>query len=225
MQVLRLSKHVGATPFAANALLDTEALRHPVSSWGAAAVGTSTGSRRSRSRTFGRGDDTVGNPHRAHISQFDLFELKSPNASFFELDLDHVAVGWSSVEWRYRRLHGVTLDYRQVGQWGSGDSYPNRRARHFFCRCQNLEPWTIRVITWPLTCHGDYGPSLVSTINYWDYRPPWSCMNFQAVTSHIVPLNFCKYMCIYIYIYILRVCMYLSLSLSLYIYIYICTHT
>ena len=24
---------------------------------------------------FGRGDDTVGNPHRAHISQFELFEL------------------------------------------------------------------------------------------------------------------------------------------------------
>ena len=25
--------------------------------------------------TFGRGDDTVGNPHRAQISQFELFEL------------------------------------------------------------------------------------------------------------------------------------------------------
>ena len=24
---------------------------------------------------FGRGDDTVGNPHRARISQFELFEL------------------------------------------------------------------------------------------------------------------------------------------------------
>ena len=24
---------------------------------------------------FGRGDDTVGNPHRAQISQFELFEL------------------------------------------------------------------------------------------------------------------------------------------------------
>ena len=24
---------------------------------------------------FGRGDDTVGNPHRAHISQFEFFEL------------------------------------------------------------------------------------------------------------------------------------------------------
>ena len=27
------------------------------------------------SRAFGRGDDTVGDPHRAHISQFELFEL------------------------------------------------------------------------------------------------------------------------------------------------------
>ena len=26
-------------------------------------------------RRFGRGDDTVGNPHRAQISQFELFEL------------------------------------------------------------------------------------------------------------------------------------------------------
>ena len=25
--------------------------------------------------TLGRGDDTVGNPHRAQISQFELFEL------------------------------------------------------------------------------------------------------------------------------------------------------
>ena len=24
---------------------------------------------------FGRGDDTVGNPHRAQVSQFELFEL------------------------------------------------------------------------------------------------------------------------------------------------------
>ena len=29
----------------------------------------------SRLRYFGRGDDTVGNPHRAQISQFELFEL------------------------------------------------------------------------------------------------------------------------------------------------------
>ena len=28
-----------------------------------------------RAARFGRGDDTVGNPHRAQISQFELFEL------------------------------------------------------------------------------------------------------------------------------------------------------
>ena len=33
-------------------------------------------------REFGRGDDTVGNPHRAQISRFGLFELKFLNSSF-----------------------------------------------------------------------------------------------------------------------------------------------
>ena len=32
---------------------------------------------------FGRGDDTVGNPHRAQIYQFELVELKLSNLSFF----------------------------------------------------------------------------------------------------------------------------------------------
>ena len=31
---------------------------------------------------LGRGDDAVGNPHRAQISQFELFELKFLNSSF-----------------------------------------------------------------------------------------------------------------------------------------------
>ena len=30
----------------------------------------------------GRGDDAVGSPHRAQISQFELFELKFINSSF-----------------------------------------------------------------------------------------------------------------------------------------------
>ena len=34
---------------------------------------------------FGRGDDTVGNPHRAQISQFELLELKIINSSFSSL--------------------------------------------------------------------------------------------------------------------------------------------
>ena len=33
----------------------------------------------------GRGDDTVGNPQRAQISQFELFELKFLNSSFSSL--------------------------------------------------------------------------------------------------------------------------------------------
>ena len=28
-----------------------------------------------RHESFGRGDDTIGNPHRAQMSQFELFEL------------------------------------------------------------------------------------------------------------------------------------------------------
>ena len=38
----------------------------------------------------GGGDDTVGNPHRARISQFELFELKCLNSSF-DLTLSTIA--------------------------------------------------------------------------------------------------------------------------------------
>ena len=40
---------------------------------------------RSRLPTLGRGDDPVGNPHRAQISQFKLFELTFLNSSFSSL--------------------------------------------------------------------------------------------------------------------------------------------
>ena len=33
-------------------------------------------------RTFGRGHDTVGNPHRAQISQFELLQLEFLSSSF-----------------------------------------------------------------------------------------------------------------------------------------------
>ena len=36
---------------------------------------------------FGRGDDTVGNPHRAQISQIELFEFKLFQFESFELIL------------------------------------------------------------------------------------------------------------------------------------------
>ena len=35
-----------------------------------------------KSTYFGRGDDTVGNPHRPQIVEFELFELKRINSSF-----------------------------------------------------------------------------------------------------------------------------------------------
>ena len=35
--------------------------------------------------TFGRGDYTVGNPHRAQTYQFELFELKFLNSRFSSL--------------------------------------------------------------------------------------------------------------------------------------------
>ena len=38
-------------------------------------AGCGGGSRRSDAASLGRGDDTVGNPHRAQISQFELFLL------------------------------------------------------------------------------------------------------------------------------------------------------
>ena len=38
-------------------------------------MGGFTGARECPLSDFGRGDDTVGNPHRAQISQFDFFEL------------------------------------------------------------------------------------------------------------------------------------------------------
>ena len=38
-------------------------------------LGGSLGAQEFRPVKFGRGDDTVGNPHRAQISQFELFEL------------------------------------------------------------------------------------------------------------------------------------------------------
>ena len=34
---------------------------------------------------FGGGDDTVGNPHRAQISQFELVDLRFVNSSFSSL--------------------------------------------------------------------------------------------------------------------------------------------
>ena len=37
---------------------------------------------------FRRGDDTVGNPRRAQISQFELFELKFLCSSFSSLSSD-----------------------------------------------------------------------------------------------------------------------------------------
>ena len=51
----------------------------------AAGVWGSEGSarvREVRGLPVGRGDDTVGNPHGAQISQFELFKLKLFNASF-----------------------------------------------------------------------------------------------------------------------------------------------
>ena len=35
--------------------------------------------------SIGRGDETVGSPHRAQIVQFELFELKFLNSSFSSL--------------------------------------------------------------------------------------------------------------------------------------------
>ena len=57
--------------------------------WGASTAWTtrssSAASRASSARKcsrIGRGDDTVGNPHRAQISQFELFEVKFISRAF-----------------------------------------------------------------------------------------------------------------------------------------------
>ena len=50
--------------------------------WGSPRLGTSRAKREPSAKQIGRGDDTVGSPHRARIFQFELFELKCLNSSF-----------------------------------------------------------------------------------------------------------------------------------------------
>ena len=57
---------------------------------------------------IGRGDDTVGSPHRAQISQFELFGLKVLNSSFSSFPLTEVRRRVS-----YRTIRGKSRDSRQ----------------------------------------------------------------------------------------------------------------
>ena len=57
---------------------------------------------------FGRGDDAVGNPHRARNSQFELFELTYLNSSFSSL-----SSYWIRQTSPRRAIRGKSSDSRQ----------------------------------------------------------------------------------------------------------------
>ena len=97
---------------------------------------------------LGRGDDTVGNPHRAQIYQFELFELKFFNSSF------------SSLSSRWNSTNGsLSSDSRQVERFEAAVSQsavpsPPLRSRNWagfpgitrWLRVIRVEDWFLKPV-------------------------------------------------------------------------------